>query len=293
MSLFNVLLVYLLTSIIKLLAFQYSELSVILADFFHSIVDISLVLVLIFASHLSKKVADEHHPHGHGLVKNIASLALSVAFITLLSFELIKEGVDRILNPKVYENLEIALIAEVFVLILLFSTTLFLRKQRSILGKTAMYETLNDSLSTVSAIFGILLVSIGFTIFDGIVTIAIALLIAYNSAKLFLENVRFLLGLSPSEEFYSKVENSVKSLQGVNGVHDMLAIYTAENEIHLDLHVTVDGSIKVEEADLMSKKIAEKLRSDFPELKHVSIHFCPHFGEKRKIYNSNSIDRSQ
>lgn len=290
MNLGNVLLVYFATFFIKLVAFYYSKLAVILADALHGVVDITLISILIVASWMSKKVADEHHPHGHGMVKNIASLAVSVAFITLLSVELIKEGVDRILNPEVYENLDIALVAESIVLALLLSTTILLRKQKGILGKTAMYETLNDSLSTITAIFGILFVSFGFTIFDGVMTIAIALLIAYNSLKLFLENAKFLLGLSPSEEFYSKVEESVKSVKGVHSVHDMLAIYTAENEIHLDLHVTIDGATKVEDADLMSKKIVEKLRNEFPELKHVSVHFCPHFGEKRKIYNTQFMD---
>lgn len=293
MIFYGVLLVYLITFSIKLVAFYYSNLSAILADVFHSIVDISLILILLLASRISKKVADNHHPHGHGLVKNIASLAASIAFITLLCFELLKEGWDRIVNPKVYENLDVAFFAEFTVLCLLLSTTLFLREQKGILGKTAMYETLNDSLSTLSAILGIILVSHGFAIFDGIATIIIALLIAYNSSKLFLENVRFLLGLSPSEEFYSRVEKSVKSVNGVNGVHDMLAIYTAENEIHLDLHVTIDGNMKVDEADLIARGIVENLRKDFPEIKHVSIHFCPHFGERRKIYDAQSVNRSK
>ncbi|MEM0202659.1 MAG: cation diffusion facilitator family transporter [Archaeoglobaceae archaeon] len=291
MNLGKVLIVYFATFFIKLVAFYYSNLAVILADALHSVVDISLILILIVALRISKKVADECHPHGHGMVKNVASLAVSVAFITLLSVELFKEGVNRILSPETYENLEIAMVAEFAVLALLFSTTLLLRKHEGILGKTAMYETLNDSLSTIAAIFGILFVSFGFAVFDGIMTIAIAILIAYNSLKLFLENARFLLGLSPMEDFYSKVEKSVKSVEGVHNVHDMLAIYTAENEIHLDLHVTIDGTTKIEEADLISRRIAEKLRNEFPEVKHVSIHFCPHAGERRKICDSQSMDR--
>lgn len=291
MNLFKPLFVYLLTLFVKLVAFYYSNLTVILADAFHGIVDVSLILTLMIASHVSKKIADERHPHGHGMVKNVASLAVSVAFITLLSFELIEEGVNRILNPGVYENIEIALLAECIVFTLLVSATIFLRDQKGILGKTAMYETLNDSLSTLAAIFGILFVSFGFAVFDGVMTIAIALLIAYNSLRLFLENAKFLLGLSPSEEFYSRIEESVKAVKGVHSVHDMLAFYVAEGEVHIDLHITIDGTMKIEEADRLHAKIADKLRSEFPEIKHVSIHFCPHIGEKRKIYDSQPTAR--
>ncbi|MEM2176242.1 MAG: cation diffusion facilitator family transporter [Archaeoglobaceae archaeon] len=282
--LYKVLLIYFLTFLIKLVAFYYSNLAAILADVFHSVTDISLLLVLLLASHISARVGDAHHPHGHRMVKNVASLVVSITFITLISIELLKEGVKRVLNPGVYKNIEIALFAEILVLILLLYTAMLLKGKKGILNRTAMLESLNDSFSTLSAILGVFFVLNGFPVFDGITTIAIAILILYNSIKLFIENARFLLGLSPSEEFYSKVETSVKGIDGVNGVHDMLALYTAENEIHLDLHVTIDGNMKVEEADALSRKISEKLKKDFPEIKHISIHFCTHSGEKRKIY---------
>ncbi|MDW7990177.1 MAG: cation diffusion facilitator family transporter [Archaeoglobaceae archaeon] len=286
MTLYKVLAIYLITLFIKLIAFYFSNLTMILADALHSIVDITIVLVLIIASHLSAKIADEIHPHGYGLIKNIASFAASIAFLTLISFELIKEGVRKIISPDVYENLEIALIFETMVLFLLISTTLFLRKQKGVLKRTAMLETLNDSLSTFTVISGIIFIAFGYFIFDGIITILIALIIAYNSLKLLGENIRFLLGLSPSEEFYSRVEKSIKGMDGVKSVHNMFAIYTSENEIHLDLHITIDGKMKVEEADELSHKIADKLKAEFQEVKHVSIHFCPHSGKRRKIYNS-------
>ncbi|TDA28660.1 MAG: cation transporter [Archaeoglobi archaeon] len=284
MKLNFVLAVYIATLLVKIFAYLLSGLLVILADVMHSLADIVLLLILIAASHVSKKDADERHPFGHGLIKNLASLVVSVAFITLISFELAKEGIERILNPANYENVETALFAELLVLILLLLALPVLRKEGGILNRTALMETVNDSLSTLAAIVGITAVMAGYKAFDGISAIFVAILIAFNSFRLFKENATFLLGLSPPSEFYSKIEKSVIEVRGVEGVHNLLAVYTAENEIHLDLHVTIDGRMRVEDAEKISGEIARKLRSEFPEIKHVSIHFCPYLkkGELQK-----------
>jgi cation diffusion facilitator family transporter len=150
------------------------------------------------------------------------------------------------------------------------------------LNRTIFIETLNDSLSTVAAIVGIVLVSIGYPIFDGVVSIGISLMIFYNSAMLIRHNIRFLLGLSPPDDFYKRVEDSLLSLDSVKGVHDMISTYIGEKELHLDMHVTIDGSMTVSEADELSTKIVERLKREVPEIKHVTVHFCPHEGERRK-----------
>lgn len=42
----------------------------------------------------------------------------------------------------------------------------------------------------------------------------------------------------------------------------------------------------VKDADKLSEEIAEAIRSKHPEVKHISVHFCPHGGERRKIYEA-------
>ena len=119
--------------------------------------------------------------------------------------------------------------------------------------------------------------------FDGIVSIVIAGMISYNAAKLIRHNTRFLLGMSPSEEFYHEVEEICKSYDEFKGVHDMIATFIGENKVHLDLHITVNGKMNVDEADKLSEKLANALQQKMPEIGYVVVHFCPHYGKKRKI----------
>ncbi len=95
----TILTIYFITLTIKLVAYSFSGITAVLADALHSIVDIMLLILLATASKASEKKADKLHPMGHGLIKNVASLAISVAFITVLAFELFKEGINKTLNP--------------------------------------------------------------------------------------------------------------------------------------------------------------------------------------------------
>ncbi len=280
----DILAIYLLTFGIKVLAYSISGFTAILADALHSIADITMILVLMASARFSARDADSSHPFGHDLAKNIASLVVAVAFITLIAFELAKEGIAKIIHPtQIYGNTELALLAEVLVLLLLVISAYISAKREGVLNRTLLFESVNDSLSTIAAIAGVLLVWYGAVIFDGIATVLIAVLIAANSIRLVRDNARMLMGLSPPDEFYQRVERVCMNVSGVEGVHDMLGVFVGEKAIHLDLHVTVDGSMSIDEADKLSEKIVKELKERIPEIKHVTVHFCPHTGEKRKF----------
>ncbi len=284
----DVLLIYILTFTIKLAAYLYSGYTAVLADALHSIVDIAMILILIVSERIAKKTPDLHHPFGHEMAKNVASLIVGVGFIAFLSFELAKEGVAQILNPtQFYMNTEVAIVAELIVLLLLSIAAFISIRRTGILNRTLLVESVNDSLSTIAAIIGIALVWLGYTIFDGIATLIIALIIFYNSFRLVKDNVRVLLGLSPSDEFYESIEKICTKIDGVDGVHDMVGLYMGENSIHLDLHATVSGEMSIADADKLSEEISREIKKAHPEVKHISVHFCPHHGTKRKIYRKN------
>lgn len=281
----DILFIYLLTLGIKLYAYFLSGFSAILADAFHSVIDITMILILLLSERYAEKEADYQHPFGHEMARNVASLAVGVGFITFMFFELMKEGLLKVLHPASgYSNVEVALGAEVAVLALLVIAALISARRSGILSRTLLVESLNDSLSTLAAIVGVGLVWAGYPIFDGIATIAIAFIIFYNSFRLVRDNARLLIGMSPSEDFYRSVEDACLEIERVKGVHDMVGVYTGENSVHLDLHVTVDGAMTIEEADKLSVEIAEAIMAKHPEVKHISVHFCPHDGRRRKLY---------
>jgi len=162
------------------------------------------------------------------------------------------------LSPTIsYSNTIIVIEIELSVLFLLIIASLILHRKNEIIERTLFFESINDSFSTFAAIAGILLVSYGHYIFDGIVSILIACMISYNAVKLICHNARLLLGMSPPNEFYNEVEGICRTFPEVEGVHN--------------------------EADALSEKMAKKIEKEMSNAGNVMIHFCPHYGNKRKM----------
>ncbi len=266
----------------KLVCYVITGYLAMLAEALHNVVDILIFTTLLYSERISAKPADHLHPLGHGLAKNLSGVVVAVVFITVVAFELFLEGIERILHPSAgkYPTFAIAvLIATIIPPTLL---TLIYRGERSSTEESAFAELINDITSSLGAIFGIYLSTIGYPIADGLASIFIAILISLNGYRLFKNNASYLLGRSPDESFYERVRAIVESFEEVEDVHDIIAIYMGENKIHLDMHITVDGSMTVKEADELTARIAKKILQEIPEVAYVLIHVCAEKGKEIK-----------
>ncbi len=274
--------VYIIIGVLRFGAYLATGYLVMLAEFFHGVIDLIILSVLKKSRSISLKPPDEHHPYGHGLAENIGSLTVSIAFITIVSFELFREGVGRILKPREFFYPEIAIGVLFLTLTLLFLSFYRVSKEKDVLSKAIKTELLNDTLSTSAAILGVVLSRL-YPVADGFFTILIGIIIASNALKLYKENASILLGKSPDEGFYSKLKNVMTSFSEIHDVHDVSAIYIGRNKVHLDMHVTVDGSMSVKEADELTIQISSKIKDKIPEVDFVSIHVCSETSGKLKI----------
>ncbi len=276
-------LVYALMVIAKVVCYYLTGYLVILAEALHNIVDVSVFATLLYSERISRKPPDHVHPLGHELARNLGCVTVAVVFITLIAFELIREGFERILNPAEGRYPEVALavlLASVLVLILI---TAVYRGKRTSTEESAFFELINDVASSSGAVFGVFMTSHGYPIVDGTVSVLIALLIAFNGYRLFKKNASYLLGRSPSDDFYDRVRRIVESFPEVIDVHDMIAVYIGENKVHLDMHVTVREDMTVKEADELTTKIARRITDEIPDVAYVLIHVC---AEKGKFVRS-------
>jgi len=277
---------YSISVVVRILGFFYTGFLVLIAEALHSITDVLVIVVLNLSSKISRKPADLHHPLGHGLASNIGSLIAGVSFISIISYELVKEGIYRFLTPAVSEN-QISgigfMLASLIPLLLVFIT---LRKNGDVPEVVAMrYELRNDMLSGLSAVLAISISSI-LPHADAAVSIAIGIIIAYSGFRLVLENARMLLGHSPDESFYRRIESVVTGFKEVKDVHDVIATYIGSNRLHVDMHVTVDGEMRVKDADQLTVRIMDSLLQNIPEIAYASIHVCAEGKERiRTTYN--------
>ncbi len=271
------LIAYSAVALAKLACYFLTGFLVMLAEFFHNIIDITIFLTLLYTHKLAKKPPDLTHPFGHGLAQNVGCVVVSIVFITVVALELFKEGFERIINPQVGRFPEVA-IAVLIASLLIPLILMFVFKRERIAERSAFAELQNDVMSNIGAIVGVQFSSIGYYFADGLLTVFIALLICRNGYRIFKENVSYLLGKSPDKMFYRRVREITMLFPEVLDVHDIVAVYVGEDSLHVDMHITVRGDMTVREADELTRRIARKLMKEIPEIKYILIHVCAERG---------------
>ena len=265
---------YIVSTVIRFIGFYMYGYLILIAEAFHSVTDILILGILKLSAKISQKPADQSHPLGHGLASNVGALIAGVAFISILSFELLKESVQRILLNEFPEQ---SYYAGYIMALSLLPVLAVLYHTRGKAGRPDIvalrYELRNDMLTGISGLVAIFMTEY-ITHLDSIVTFFIALIIAYNGLRLIRDNARFLLGFSPDDQFYEKISRVIGQFSEVNDVHDIIATYMSPEKIHVDLHITVDEDMKVKDADRLTEIIVEKLQKELPEIEFATIHVC-------------------
>lgn len=258
----------------------------LLADALNSLTDIAMALIMLASFRFSRIPADESHPFGHGRGESAAALIAGVAFITVVSFGIIRESVPRLFEPIQARGdpgvaIGVLLLAVAVNAVGIVVLRRDLTRGNSPASRALMVDLFNDQVSAVAAILGIWGASHGYPVADPVAGLAIGLIIAYTALQLVRNNVVFLMGESPGRRFYVEVEETVLSVRGVENVHDVMAEYIGPGRIHVDLHIRVDPSMTVAEVDPLTEDVRREIEENNPQVVHTVVHVCPHGGTRR------------
>ncbi|MFQ5794244.1 MAG: cation diffusion facilitator family transporter [Candidatus Bipolaricaulia bacterium] len=274
-------------TVVKLIAFLYTGFLVLLGEALNSLVDLLVTGSLIAGRRLGERGGDREHPFGHRRVNSIVSLIAAVTFITITSFQLVREAVPRLIEPVRSfgdPNIAIYILGFSFLVNLVPLILLLPREsQQELPLKTELYDTINDEISILAALAGVWFVSRGFYLGDPIATLVIAAIIASSGVMLIRENTELLLGRSPDDDFYEEAKRIITSIDGVRGVHDMIAEYLGSNVIHMDFDLELDPEMPLWESDQIVQAVKERLKGVDTKTITTSIHPCAHRGEERKL----------
>lgn len=258
------IILYVVAFVVKLTGYYLTGIMVLLADAFHSLSDLFIYSFLYIAMIWSRKESDEVHMFGYGRAQNVGALVAATLFIAVTSFELIRESIPRLfttpaeLSPNytiAFVTIGISMIIPAIPFVIMSG-----QKKRGALAKAQFLELFNDELSTVAALFGTLFLRWGYPLIDPIASLVVAVLIGFNGVRLFKENLSYLIGRSPGEAFHKQVEELARSVDGVLGVHDLLAEYVGPDTVHAGLHIVVKRGTTIEEADRIAELVHERVQ---------------------------------
>lgn len=228
----------------KLLAGTLSGSIAIVADAVNNLSDAGSSLVTLAGFKLAGQRADAEHPFGHGRMEYVSGMIVS-AVILLMSYELIRDSVVKIMHPQktdfTYLTLAILLVSIAVKLYMAFYNTQIGRQ----INSAAMRATAADSLSDVAATTVVLLCSIAghFTglKLDGYCGVLVGLFVLYAGVTAAKETVSPLLGEKPDEEYVKSITEIVLSHEAVRGMHDLIVHDYGPGRRMISLHAEVSA----------------------------------------------------
>ena len=253
--------------IIKFIVGFLSNSQAMIADAANSAGDIFASLMSSIGSKIANNPEDETHNFGHGKAEYIFSLFIGLSMI-IVAFKLVYDSVVSLLNPSevAYPYLLIIVcIITIAVKISLFIYTNFLSKRtNSILINSLKKDHRNDSLVTSCTLISVILNIYGIYWFDGVVGIAISILICVSGIKIFIESYNVLMDASIDNSTKEEILEIIKKYDDIKKV-DHFSSTPVGYKYLISVSIYIDGNMSTYD----SHEIADKLEKELNSLEPV------------------------
>ena len=271
----QVLVLNLLVAIAKVALGYFSGAVSILSDGFHSLADAASNVVALVGASAAQRPADHNHPYGHRKYETMASVAILMFMLLVLS-EVARNAIAHLRVPSVPTVLPAGIITMVATLIV----NVFVVRYESSAGRRLRSEVLSadakhtrsDVWTTIAVLAALTGVSVGFPILDPVAGLVVSVFIGYACWQI----AREASGVLADEIVLTDedIRPVVQSVPGVIGCEKIRTRGSADN-VFVDLHLWIDGHTPLGEAHALSHVVKDRLTARFPEVVDVVIHIEP------------------
>ncbi|MGN1059414.1 MAG: cation diffusion facilitator family transporter, partial [Clostridia bacterium] len=206
----------------------------------------------------------------------IASLIVSFLII-LVGFELLRGSLDKIFHyePSAFSWLSVGIMLfSVLVKLWMFVYNRYIGQRiQSVVIRAAAQDSLNDVYATGAVVVSLFLGRMIQAPVDGIMGLAISVLIMFTGYGIARDTITILLGAPPDPAVAERICDMILQQEGIDGVHDLIIHDYGPGRRMASVHaeVPVDGDIvKVHEIiDATEKQIEKEMGV------HIVIHMDP------------------
>jgi cobalt-zinc-cadmium efflux system protein len=226
----------------------------LLSDAGHMLTDALALLISLFAIRLARRPATATRTYGFHRAEIMAALAngsiliLVSAFIFYGSYQRF-HNLPQVKSPLMLAVAAIGLLANIIGLYLLRRGS-----KNSINVKAAFWHVMGDTMSSVGVIIaGVIIQVTGWEQADPIIAVIIGVIILWGAVRIVKESTDILLESVPEHAEMEKVTAAVKSIPGVNDIHDV-HIWTITSGIYaLSAHVSIDDRMVSESGEVVAR----------------------------------------
>jgi cation diffusion facilitator family transporter len=264
----------LVLGILKLVVGYIASSQALIADGVHSMSDLATDFMVIWAAREASRAPDANHPYGHQRIETLATIVLGLA-LTAVAIGITWDAAQTALGGDAPTPGVAALLVAGFSVIskeAIYRYTMHVANALdSELLRSNAWHSRSDALSSIVVIVGVAGTIMGYTYFDALAAIVVALMIIWVGGRMTWRGVQDLIdtGVHPSE--VKQIQQAVKNVDGVRDAHD-LRTRRMGNEVYLDGHVLVDPKLSVSEGHRIGEAVRHRLRNEFSNITDITIH---------------------
>lgn len=266
-------------SALKMVAGMIGSSQAMVADAVHSLSDTITDLAVLIGSFFWSSPPDEDHPHGHRRLETLVASFIGIMVIAA-GIGIGWQAITTLRAQDASAPGMIALVAAVVSIVckeaLYRWTAQVGKKVRSSALTANAWHHRQDAFSSVPVLFAIAgsILLPDWTFLDNLGAALVSIMILYMGLRILWDGLREFMDEGASRAVYQEIKDIVYKNSSVIQVHDIRTRYVATN-LHVDMHVVVDGSITVREGHQIASDIKRRLLKDGPDVVDVIVHIEP------------------
>jgi cobalt-zinc-cadmium efflux system protein len=226
----------------------------LLSDAGHMLTDALALLLGLFAINLARRPATPTRTYGYHRAEIMAALANGTILI-LVSIFIFYEAYQRFSSVPAVKSPLMMAVAFIGLVANLISIFLLRRgSEKSINVRAAFWHVIGDTLSSVGVIIaGIIIYFTGYYIADPILAVVIGVIILWGAVGIVRESADILLESVPAHVEMDDVTAAVKTVEGVEDLHD-IHIWTITSGIYaLSAHLSITDRQVSQSAEVVTE----------------------------------------
>jgi cobalt-zinc-cadmium efflux system protein len=241
----------------------------LLSDAGHVLTDVFALGLAWFAVAQANRPADKSRSYGYHRVSILAALLNSIVLIGIV-IAIGYEALRRLANPEPVQG-GIVIVAALIGIAINTYVAFGLRGDTHNLNMRAalMHVTGDIGASIGVVVAGTVILLTGWLYIDPLLSLAIAVLIAFGAWRIVRETVNLLLEGTPREIDLAAVTAEITGTELVSGMHDLHVWALSSDEMALSVHVVVDDC-PLREAEHVVRDLERRLCDRF-SIGHTTI----------------------
>jgi cobalt-zinc-cadmium efflux system protein len=243
----------------------------LLSEAGHNLSDFLALALSLAAVYFQSRPASSTKTYGYHRAGVLAALVNATSLVGV-SFFIFYEAFQRLQHPQPVQASVMMWVAAAGVVMNGAIALLLYRSGGDVNIRSALLHEVGDTLSTAAVIAGgwAILLTNNYWI-DSVLSVAIGVLILWSGFGIVRETLNILLEGTPRGMKLEKIELTIRTVAGVNDVHD-LHVWSIGSETHaLSCHISI-ADIPPSVSERILRDVKERLLRDF-RIDHTTIQF--------------------